>query len=131
MLISNNSNNPAFGATRSPKLNIQLAQQVRISDSKKRIGQKLSQQLLKMETWGSNNSEIVIAKNRLGHYCLGLKCKLSDRGPVLTLPLDNLRGRTELSQFLNLSGENIHNTESSIRYMYAKYGADIFEKFAV
>lgn len=131
MLISNNSNNPAFGATISPKLKIQLAKQVRISDSKKRIGQKLSQQLLKMETWGSNNSEIVIAKNRLGHYCLGLKCKLSDSGPVLTLPLDNLRGRTELSQFLNLSGENIHNTESSIRYMYAKYGADIFEKFAV
>ncbi len=130
MLISNNSNNTAFGATIAPTLKIQLAKQVRISESKKRIGQQLSQKLLNMETWGSPKSEIVIAKNRLGHYCLGLRFKVSDRGPVLAMPIDNLRGRTELSQFLNLSKENIDSTENSIKYMYSKYGVDVFEKFA-
>ena len=130
MLISNNSNNTAFCATIAPALKIQLAKQVRISGSKMRIGQKLSQKFLNMETWGSGRSEIVIARNRLGNYCLGLKFKVSDKGPVLTMPMVNLRGRTELSQFLNLSRENIDSTENSIKYIYERYGFDVFEKFA-
>ena len=61
---------------------------------------------------------------------MGLKFKVSDKGPVLTMPMVNLRGRTELSQFLNLSRENIDSTENSIKYIYERYGFDVFEKFA-
>lgn len=130
MIISNNSST-SFGAKVSPYLKIQLAKQVKLTEAHKKTGKKLSQQLLNVENWGSDNSEIVISKNLLGNYCLGLKLKFNVKGFELTMPIEPRHGRTELSQFLNLTEENIKDTENSIKYLYHKFGTKVFDKFLI
>lgn len=80
-----------------------------------------------VKKWGNNNSELVIAKNLYGKKCLGLKTPLNEHDTVFW-EIRNLPGRTILSNFLNLHESHIISTEKSIKYLYKKYGIDVFSK---
>ena len=80
-----------------------------------------------IEKWGTPDSELVITKNMQGKNCLGLKLKLNENISGVW-EIRNLRGRTILTNLLNLHASHIQSTEKTIMYLFQKYGRDIFIK---
>lgn len=117
-----------FGAKISPNLQAQIYKQVSEHRSSQKMKNTIQDKMKSLADWGSENTKIVICKNFKGNYSLGIKLPLVC-GFAGTLAIGHLSGRTELSQFLNLTAKHIETTENTIKYLYRKHGMQIFERF--
>lgn len=127
--IQRSNNTPVnFKASVSEQVKYLLHSQLSKGPDKKKTTKLLEQQIENISKWGSDDSEIVIAKDYRGKYRIGLQYNVTPtmqfawaiKGPL---------GKTELSQFLALKEADIINTESTIKYLYTKYGGGFFKRF--
>ena len=116
-----------FKANVSQSVMYQLQKQVKNCHSRKKCSALVKQKVENLKSWGSPDSNIVIAKDHNGKYLLGVECTV-DKGLRLPWAIRNLVAKTELSQFLSLKKSNIEETEDSIKFMYKKYGLKFFKK---
>ena len=115
MNINYQSQSPSFGIKISPRVETQLYKQLN-EIGEKRIPKKSFETQL----------ELVVTRNIIGDYGLGLKKKIENLFPV-SWSFERIGGKTELAQFLRLKEANIHKTENTIDWLYKKYGLDIFK----
>lgn len=127
--IQRSNNTPVnFKASVSEQVKYLLHNQLSKGPDKKKTTKLLEQQIENISKWGSDDSEIVIAKDYRGKYRIGLQYNVTPtmqfawaiKGPL---------GKTELSQFLALKEADILNTENTIKYLYTKYGGGFFKRF--
>lgn len=126
MNIANN-NSVNFKAKVSQHVWKQLNRQTREYDVPRQLRQKLSSKVKSVSGWGSEDSRIIICKNSKNNYALGISIPL-DCGYYGTWAIEHLSGKTELSQFLNLTEKHIDNTVSTIKFLYKKYGYSVFDR---
>lgn len=126
MNITNN-NSVSFEARISKQMWTQLHRKTNEYDSSRQLRQRLDSKIKSVSGWGSEDSQIVICKNSKNNYALGISIPL-DRGYYGAWAIEHLSGKTELSQFLNLTEKHIDNTVSTIKFLYKKYGYSVFER---
>ena len=127
MKVQNNSS-INFQASVSDSVLYRLNRQLRTCQSKKKSKALVNETLKNISNWGDPKSRVVIAKDDNGKCHLGLQYFVK---PMLKVSwaIKNLKGRTELSQFLALKEANIIETEKTIEYLYSKYGKGIFNRY--
>jgi len=118
---NNYSANVSFGAKISEGVLVRVNRQKKGLRNYRNVARIFERQLQEIPKWGSSDAQVVITKNIYGKYCLGVRTKVMD-GVWLSWAMERLRGKTELSQFLNLSSQNIIDAEHTIYYLYKKYG---------
>lgn len=117
-----------FKANVSQSVLYQIQRQLKHCESKKKSFAMVRNNLDNIKNWGSPDSSIVVAKDFWGRYRLGVQCQVAP-GLRLSWAINNLKAKTELSQFISLTQAHIEQTETSIKYLYKKYGIDIFKKY--
>lgn len=117
-----------FKANVSQSVLYQIQRQLKHCESKKKCFAMVRNNLDNIKNWGSPDSSIVVAKDFGGRYRLGVQCQVAP-GLRLSWAINNLKAKTELSQFISLTQAHIEQTETSIKYLYKKYGIDIFKKY--
>lgn len=120
----------SFKANVSPFVMCQIQKQLKNCESKKKCSALVKSQLNNIKNWGSPDSTIIVTKDFFGHFRLGVECFVK---PDLKFSwaIKNLKGKTELSQFIALKKSDIEQTEESIKYLYNKYHEKIFEKYTL
>ncbi len=118
---------PSFKAKISPQILHKIDFELNFTESKKFAQSTVNKQLAEIPKWGPSLSELVITKNQKGNKCLGFKMPL-ENGFVVSWPIEYLKGKTILSQIMNLHSSHLDSTEKTIKFLYNKYGLDIFEK---
>lgn len=126
MNINYQSQSPSFGIKISPRVETQLYKQLNEIGEKRIPKKSFETQLENVKKWGSDDLELVVTRNIIGDYSLGLKKKIENLFPV-SWSFERIGGKTELAQFLRLKEANIHKTENTIDWLYKKYGLDIFK----
>lgn len=126
MNINYQSQSPNFGIKISPRVETQLYKQLNEIGEKRIPKKSFETQLENVKKWGSDDLELVVTRNIIGDYSLGLKKKIENLFPV-SWSFERIGGKTELAQFLRLKEANIHKTENTIDWLYKKYGLDIFK----
>lgn len=126
MNINYQSQSPSFGIKISPRVETQLYKQLNEIGEKRIPKKSFETQLENVKKWGSDDLELVVTRNIIGDYSLGLKKKIENLFPV-SWSFERIGGKTELAQFLRLKEANINKTENTIDYLYKKYGLDIFK----
>ena len=126
MNINYQSQSPSFGIKISPRVETQLYKQLNEIGEKRIPKKSFETQLENVKKWGSDDLELVVTRNIIGDYGLGLKKKIENLFPV-SWSFERIGGKTELEQFLRLKEANIHKTENTIDCLYKKYGLDIFK----
>ncbi len=120
MQINNGVSNIRFTANVSEQVMYQLKRQAAANRSSVQTNKALQEQLQRVKTWGSKDSEIIITKNRYGYYRLGLKLSYTDK-ISRSCAFEDLPARTELSQFLRLKLSHIQKAEKTLTQMLRKY----------
>ena len=126
MNINYQSQSPSFGIKISPRVETQLYKQLNEIGEKRIPKKSFETQLENVKKWGSDDLELVVTRNIIEDYSLGLKKKIENLFPV-SWSFERIGGKTELAQFLRLKEANIHKTENTIDWLYKKYGLDIFK----
>lgn len=126
MNINYQSQSPSFGIKISPRVETQLYKQLNEIGEKRIPKKSFETQFENVKKWGSDDLELVVTRNIIGDYSLGLKKKIENLFPV-SWSFERIGGKTELAQFLRLKEANINKTENTIDYLYKKYGLDIFK----
>lgn len=123
------TSNVNFQARISDRVDYQLRRQLRVSKSRKKHTAMYNKKLEELKSWGLESSEIVITKNSIGNFTLGLSTLLDGNMGRVCWPFEHLPGKSELSQFVKLQARHIYETEKTIDYMYKTRGINIFKKF--
>ncbi|HIU91503.1 MAG TPA: hypothetical protein IAD26_00055 [Candidatus Limenecus avicola] len=127
-MLSNQNVSPlSFKARVSPQILRRIDFELQFTVSKKYAQTTIDRQLKTIPDWGSKGSELVISRNTKGNKCIGLKMPL-ENGFVVSWPIEYLKGKTILSQMMNLRSSHLNSTVQTIKFLYSKYGLDIFEK---
>ena len=84
-----------FKANVSQSVMYQLQKQVKNCHSRKKCSALVKQKVENLKSWGSPDSNIVIAKDHNGKYLLGVECTV-DKGLRLPWAIRNLVAKTEL-----------------------------------
>lgn len=127
MSINNNISPLSFKAKISPQVMRRIDLELPFTESKRYAKETIHKKLQDIPDWGPRDSELVIAKNKNGKKCLGLKMPL-DNGFVVSWPIEYLNGKTILSQLMNLHSSHLDSTEQTIKFLHSKYGLDVFER---
>lgn len=127
MRLNKNASPLNFKADISPQVMRRINLELSCTDSKRYAKSIVSQKLEELPEWGPKGSELIISRNIKGNKCLGLKMPL-DNGFVVSWPIEYLKGKTILSQVMNLHASHLDSTEKTINFLYSKYGLDVFEK---
>lgn len=122
-----NSPTISFRATVSEPIKHQIERQVKLCDPKRKIQKMIDEKMQNVAEWGYEDAEIVKCKNSIGKYSLGLRIRMPG-GMYLSWFFEHLNGKTELSQFLNLHETHILKAQDTIKFLYKKYGVDVFKK---
>lgn len=122
-----NHSSISFRANVSQKVLDKLKTQLEHCPSRKKSTALVQKQIENLKSWGSEDSSIVIAKDFEGSYLLGVQCSVAP-DVKLSWGIRNMKARTELSQFLSLNKARVEQTEQSIKYLYNRYGIELFEK---
>lgn len=121
--------NIGFKAKISPDVQSIMTRQSKEYSCKKHLGKDLTKKMQQVVNWGSDDCEIVTCKNpKTGRYGLGLKVPLCS-DTTLTCIIENLLGKTEISQFLKLTDKHIIETEIKAKSLYRRFGLDYFERY--
>lgn len=126
MNITNN-NSVNFEAKISNQVWTQLNRQTREYRVPRQLREQVSSKIKSVSGWGSEDTRVIICKNSNSNYALGLSIPLGS-GCYGTWAIEHLSGKTELSQFLNLTEKHIDNTVSTIKFLYKKYGYSVFDR---
>lgn len=120
----------AFQARISEPVMRKINSQLKVSGSIAKTKSLVQEQLDNISDWGSPDTELVLAKNRLGKIGLGVRkplgCGLSG-----TWAIENLNGRTILTNILNLHESHVVATENTIDYLFKKYSFSVFKNSEV
>lgn len=122
---SNYSGNINFGAKISDGVLVRVQRQKKGLGNFRNISRIFEKQMQEIPKWGSPDAQVVITKNKYGKYCLGVRTKVREN-TYLSWAMERLKGKTELSQFLNMTSTHICDTEHTILYMFQKYGLKPF-----
>ena len=76
MNINYQSQSPSFGIKISPRVETQLYKQLNEIGEKRIPKKSFETQLENVKKWGSDDLELVVTRNIIGDYGLGLKRKL-------------------------------------------------------
>lgn len=125
--INNSYSNVSFGAKITDGVMSRVTRQAKIYKNYVGTKDKLQKQITEIPNWGSPESLVVITKNKLGNYCLGVRIKVAE-DTYLSWAMDRLKGKTELSQFLNMTSRDIEDTEKTIKWLYKNRGLEPFIK---
>ena len=126
----NNNQRVNFKASISPQVRYQLNKQLENYKglNREKIAKALEEQIKKVSGWGTNDSEIVFARDYRGQYRMGLQYTVSaDR--QYAIAIKGPQGKSELTQFMALTQRHISNAEDTIKYFYNKFGGGFFNRF--
>lgn len=125
MTINNNCS-ISFKAKISDEVKRKLLSQASVSDSKRETDKIIQEKLVSLENWYPQDGTLVIASNYKRKRSLGLKISVAD-GISVSWPIERLKSRTIFSSFLNLRESYLTDTVNTIKYLYSKYGLDVFK----
>lgn len=125
MTINNNCS-ISFKAKISDEVKRKLLSQASVSDSKRETDKIIQEKLVSLENWYPQDGTLVIASNYKRKRSLGLKIPVAD-GISVSWPIERLKSRTIFSSFLNLREAYLTDTVNTIKYLYSKYGLDVFK----
>lgn len=120
----------AFKARISEPVMRKINSQLKVSGSVAKTRTIVQSQLVNISHWGNPDTELVLAKNRLGKIGLGVRKPL-DSGLFGTWAIENLNGRTILTNILNLHEAHVVASENTIDYLFKKYGFSVFKNSVV
>lgn len=120
----------AFKARISEPVMRKINSQLKVAGSIAKTKSLVQEQLDNISNWGSPDTELVLAKNRLGKIGLGVRKPLGC-GLAGTWAIENLKGRTILTNILNLHDSHVVATENTIDYLFKKYGFSVFKNSIV
>ena len=125
MTINNNCS-ISFKAKISDEVKRKLLSQASVSESKRETDKIIQEKLVSLENWYPQDGTLVIASNYKRKRSLGLKISVAD-GISVSWPIERLKSRTIFSSFLNLRESYLTDTVNTIKYLYSKYGLDVFK----
>ena len=125
MTINNNCS-INFKAKISDEVKRKLLSQASVSESKRETDKIIQDKLVSLENWYPQDGTLVIASNYKRKRSLGLKISVAD-GISVSWPIERLKSRTIFSSFLNLRESYLTDTVNTIKYLYSKYGLDVFK----
>ena len=125
MTINNNCS-INFKAKISDEVKRKLLSQASVSESKRETDKIIQEKLVSLENWYPQDGTLVIASNYKRKRTLGLKISVAD-GISVSWPIERLKSRTIFSSFLNLRESYLTDTVNTIKYLYSKYGLDVFK----
>lgn len=125
MTINNNCS-INFKAKISDEVKRKLLSQASVSESKRETDKIIQDKLVSLENWYPQDGTLVIASNYKRKRSLGLKISVAD-GISVSWPIERLKSRTIFSSFLNLREAYLTDTVNTIKYLYSKYGLDVFK----
>ncbi len=125
MTINNNCS-INFKAKISDEVKRKLLSQASVSESKRETDKIIQEKLVSLENWYPQDGTLVIASNYKRKRSLGLKISVAD-GISVSWPIERLKSRTIFSSFLNLREAYLTDTVNTIKYLYSKYGLDVFK----
>lgn len=125
MTINNNCS-INFKAKISDEVKRKLLSQASVSESKRETDKIIQEKLVSLENWYPQDGTLVIASNYKRKRSLGLKISVAD-GISVSWPIERLKSRTIFSSFLNLRESYLTDTVNTIKYLYSKYGLDVFK----
>lgn len=125
MTINNNCS-INFKAKISDEVKRKLLSQASVSESKRETDKIIQEKLISLENWYPQDGTLVIASNYKRKRSLGLKISVAD-GISVSWPIERLKSRTIFSSFLNLRESYLTDTVNTIKYLYSKYGLDVFK----
>ena len=125
MTINNNCS-ISFKAKISDEVKRKLLSQASVSESKRETDKIIQDKLVSLENWYPQDGTLVIASNYKRKRSLGLKISVAD-GISVSWPIERLKSRTIFSSFLNLRESYLTDTVNTIKYLYSKYGVDVFK----
>lgn len=125
MTINNNCS-ISFKAKISDEVKRKLLSQASVSESKRETDKIIQEKLISLENWYPQDGTLVIASNYKRKRSLGLKISVAD-GISVSWPIERLKSRTIFSSFLNLRESYLTDTVNTIKYLYSKYGLDVFK----
>lgn len=125
MTINNNCS-ISFKAKISDEVKRKLLSQASVSESKRETDKIIQEKLVSLENWYPQDGTLVIASNYKRKRSLGLKISVAD-GISVSWPIERLKSRTIFSSFLNLREAYLTDTVNTIKYLYSKYGLDVFK----
>lgn len=125
MTINNNCS-INFKAKISDEVKRKLLSQASVSESKRETDKIIQDKLVSLENWYPQDGTLVIASNYKRKRSLGLKISVAD-GISVSWPIERLKSRTIFSSFLNLRESYLTDTVNTIKYLYSKYGVDVFK----
>lgn len=125
MTINNNCS-ISFKAKISDEVKRKLLSQASVSESKRETDKIIQDKLVSLENWYPQDGTLVIASNYKRKRTLGLKISVAD-GISVSWPIERLKSRTIFSSFLNLRESYLTDTVNTIKYLYSKYGLDVFK----
>ena len=125
MTINNNCS-INFKAKISDEVKRKLLSQASVSESKRETDKIIQEKLVSLENWYPQDGTLVIASNYKRKRTLGLKISVAD-GISVSWPIERLKSRTIFSSFLNLREAYLTDTVNTIKYLYSKYGLDVFK----
>ena len=125
MTINNNCS-INFKAKISDEVKRKLLSQASVSESKRETDKIIQEKLISLENWYPQDGTLVIASNYKRKRTLGLKISVAD-GISVSWPIERLKSRTIFSSFLNLRESYLTDTVNTIKYLYSKYGLDVFK----
>lgn len=125
MTINNNCS-INFKAKISDEVKRKLLSQASVSESKRETDKIIQEKLVSLENWYPQDGTLVIASNYKRKRSLGLKISVAD-GISVSWPIERLKSRTIFSSFLNLRESYLTDTVNTIKYLYSKYGVDVFK----
>lgn len=125
MTINNNCS-ISFKAKISDEVKRKLLSQASVSESKRETDKIIQEKLVSLENWYPQDGTLVIASNYKRKRTLGLKISVAD-GISVSWPIERLKSRTIFSSFLNLRESYLTDTVNTIKYLYSKYGLDVFK----
>lgn len=125
MTINNNCS-ISFKAKISDEVKRKLLSQASVSESKRETDKIIQEKLISLENWYPQDGTLVIASNYKRKRTLGLKISVAD-GISVSWPIERLKSRTIFSSFLNLRESYLTDTVNTIKYLYSKYGLDVFK----
>ena len=125
MTINNNCS-ISFKAKISDEVKRKLLSQASVSESKRETDKIIQDKLVSLENWYPQDGTLVIASNYKRKRSLGLKISVAD-GISVSWPIERLKSRTIFSSFLNLRESYLTDTVNTIKYLYSKYGLDVFK----
>ena len=122
-----NQSNINFTSRISEQVMHKINVEKRCCDTPVKTSKIVKNKIENIQKWGSPETELVITKNLQGKNCLGLKLKINQFITGIW-EIKNLSGRKILTNILNLHESHIISTEKSIKFLYNKYGSEVFSK---